>query len=146
MGNKGSQKFSGAKGAGPELDFSRLSGVIATLDDQALAEKMEDEGLLEIQERAREISPDALRWLEDVGADRESSPSARVSAAREVLHQAVGRPATQRVSQEDQGSQITVNIQEYRVEGPPVVEEKTIEVEPVEKNQAGELVLEVDEF
>lgn len=142
MGTKGSHRHNGAKGPGPDLDL----GALARLGDKELVAAMEDERLQALQEQAKDLAPKAMGWLEDVGSDRFASPASRVSAAREVLHQAIGRPAQQRDTEGPRGTQLTVNIQEFKVDAPPLQREQLVEVEEVEVDLSQTVELELEDF
>ncbi len=85
MGHKSGHEFSGAKGLTADLPMLR--------EPSEVMAAMEEAELNDAQELAREYTGDAINALVEVATERESTPAARVSAAREILAQGWNSPA-----------------------------------------------------
>ena len=111
MGQRGVAAFTGARSVGT-LDTDTA---LALATDDELAEEVESAGVSAAKEKAQVAAPDMVDQLVGIAKHKLHQPSARVSAAREVLHQAEGRPATQKDNQV-QGN-LTVVLANFTVEG-----------------------------
>jgi len=92
MGHKSGAVFAGAKGVAT-LD---TDAAIALATDAQLENQLEDAGVSRAKKKAQKAAPSMVKQLIGIAKDGKAPEGARVSAAREVLHQAEGRPATQR--------------------------------------------------
>ena len=143
MGQKGSHVASGAKGAAAVLPYS----VLEPLSEAELMAQVEEVALFPAQERAREIAPSMIDVLEEVAEQSKSDP-ARVAAAKEVLHQAHGRPEARDPKRAGLDRGLVILVVNFSLDGKPLPEHQ-IEVEQAETFDAGPpgpVEVEIDDF
>lgn len=120
MGHKGSYAFSGAQGQTGDLPMLREPAQVMAA--------MEEAELNDAQELAREYTGDAIEALVEVATERESTPAARVSAAREILNQGWNSPAKRVVEANVNEGGIHLHLVQYNLVASP---EPKIEAEGV---------------
>ena len=96
------------------------------LSDEAINAQLDLERR-ELSRQAVGYGRDALETLHAVAEDEEAPASARVSAARSILDQAMGRPEVREHDRGPAGTVVVINIQQLsRPDEPIVVEAQTV--------------------
>lgn len=135
MAKKGSHVFSGAKGR--NLPVFR--------NEAEVANALEEADLNQAQVLARGKTEFAMEVLGDVAEDYKAAPSARVSAAREILHQGYGRPEARDPSKTQNEGGIHIQVINFTMEGEQR-DEVVVQPPPQGKPQKGGLVVDTDGF
>jgi len=99
---------------------------LARASDAQLEEEVDEAGISQAKKKAQDAAPAMVDHLVEIAGEKQNTPGSRVSAAREVLHQAEGRPATQK-EQAIQGG-LTIILAEFKLGGGP---EETVTIPPI---------------